>query len=147
VISRQRLLEEKRLARKVDYHPTAQTVHMLIDHGLEALTLIDGGTTLANRNREVEAGLSELRLVLHEILDNVPTDLEPAVVDGGALAADISKAVYIADLVAGMLTTDYRRYSTWADIRPQVEEEFEGTPRLPVEQLRQWARGTESAGT
>ena len=124
MMRREKLQALKNAARKMDHHPSTQTEHALIDHGLEALDLIEGGTTLANQYKEVKAGLAELRVQLSTILDNIPADLEPAVVDGEPLIRDLSKAIYVTDLVAGMLTTDYRRYPSWADVRQQMEEEF-----------------------
>lgn len=109
MMGRQRLQELKKLNRKMGYHPDRQTIHALIDHGLEAWDVIDGGRTVTDRNKEIKAGLAELREEI-EHLRHRP-DFVP-------------RAIYLVDLVESMLTTDYRRYSSWADVRPQMEEEF-----------------------
>src|SRR6476660_3373157 len=87
-----------------------QTVHSLIDHGLETLDLIDGGTTAANRNKELHEALAEIRQL---VVDGQYKGIVP-----------LERAVVALDLMAGMLTTDYRRYPNWADIRLQIAEEF-----------------------
>jgi len=125
MMHRETLQTLKRAARKMDHHPSTQTEHALIDHGLEALDLIDGGTTADNRITEVRKGLNAVRVLLATIQDAIPVDLEPAVVDGGPLVDDLAKAVYVLDLISTeMLGTDYRRYSSWADQLPRIEEEF-----------------------
>ncbi len=46
-------------------------------------------------------------------------------VDGQPLVDDLNKAIYMLDLISKeMLSTDYRRYSSWADQLPRIEEEF-----------------------
>lgn len=127
MMHRETLQALKRAARKMDHYPSPQTEHALIDHGLEALDLIDGGTTAANRIAEVRKGLNAVCTLLGTIRAAIPVDLEPAVVDGGPLVDDLAKAVYALDLISTeMLGTDYRRYSSWADQLPRIEEEFGG---------------------
>ena len=119
MMSRDKLRQVKKILRYTGNAPDVQTAHALIDHGLETLELIDGGTTLANRNTEIKAGLAELREMLSEIrLHNNDPFGQPRIF------GDVAKAQFTLDLVAGMLTTDYRRYSSWAGIRPQIAEEF-----------------------
>jgi len=98
---------------------TMQLLHSLVDSNLEALELIDGGTTLANRNTEARNGLGELR----EVLLNAARAVSLAHQDEAQYQLD--RASFILGLIdRQMLTTDYRRYSSWADIRPQITEEF-----------------------
>lgn len=124
-MKRETLQAEKRAAKRPDYHPSLSFTHAVIDSHLEALDLIDGGTTAANRTAEIRAGLADVTAILHDILDNVPVDLEPAVIDGQPLVTEVSKAVFILELISSeMLSTDYRRYGTWADQLPRIEEEF-----------------------
>lgn len=124
-MKRETLQAEKRAARRPGYHPSLQFTHAVIDSHLQALDLIDGGTTAANRTTEVRAGLADVTAVLHDILDNVPVDLQPAVIDGKPLVTDVSRAVFMLELISReMLSTDYRRYGTWADQLPRIEEEF-----------------------
>ena len=100
-------------------------IHALIDSNLQLLDLIDGGTTAANRTAEVRKGLGDVRAVLNEILDNVPADLEPAVINGSPLITDVSKALFMLDIISrDMLSSAYRRYPAWDDQKPRIEEEF-----------------------
>jgi len=98
---------------------TMQLLHSLTDHGLEALEVIDGGTTLANRDTEVHNGLGEMR----EVLLNAARAVSLAHQDEAQYQLD--RASFILGLIdRQMLTADYRRYSAWADVRLQIEEEF-----------------------
>lgn len=132
MITRQRVLEEKRVARKMDYHPTRQTVHMLCDSLLELLDTVDGGQDQRDWEQErrqldtqVGLGLLDLVEVLHNIIDNVPADLEPAVVNAVPLLQDLSKAVLIAELIDQMVGEKLRNRKQWSWYQPRIKEEFE----------------------
>ena len=117
MMHRETLQTLKRAARKMDHHPSTQTEHALIDHGLQALDLIDGGTTADNRIAEVRKGLDEVRQLI------ISGQYTAQRYYRGIKA--LEKAVFALDLISReMLSPDYRRYSTWADTRQQVEEEF-----------------------
>lgn len=117
MIGREKLAALKKAARRktAGMELPIETMHALIDSNLEALEIIDGGTTLANRNKEMRLGLAELRSEVEKLAQTATDSMHP---EFGP------RALFILDLVAGMLTTDYRRYGTWADIRPQIDEEF-----------------------
>lgn len=124
-MKRETLQAQKRAARTPDYQPSLQFTHAVIDSHLQALDLIDGGTTAANRTAEVRTALADVAAALHDILGNISADLQPAVVDGAPLIADVSRALFMLELIScEMLSSDYRRYSTWADQQPRIEEEF-----------------------
>lgn len=124
-MKRDKLQNLKSVMHKMDFRPSHQQFHALIDHGLEAMDLIDGGNTMPNRITEVRKGLNAVRVALADVKDNVDLGLEPAVVDGQPLVDDLNKAIYMLDLISKeMLSTDYRRYSSWADQLPRIEEEF-----------------------
>jgi hypothetical protein len=123
MMKRETLQAEKSAARKMDYHPQRQFVHSVVDSHLEALDLLDGGTTAANRTAEVRKGLADVRTVLTGRLDR----LEQAETYVGLVdeAAAIRKAVFMLDVISReMLSSDYRRYPTWADQQPRIAEEF-----------------------
>ena len=115
MMKRQTLQLLKKQARAEDYRPDRPTTHALIDHGLEALDVIDGGKTVTDRNKEIRAGLAELRQEVQKLANTAQDSLHPEYGE---------RTLYMLDLVAGMLTTDYRRYSSWADVRQQIDEEF-----------------------
>lgn len=109
-MKRETLQAEKRAAKRPDYHPSLQFTHAVIDSHLQALDLIDGGTTAANRTTEIRAALDDLR---------------KEVAGGRGNPLQLDKALFMIDLISReMLSSDYRRYSTWADQQPRIEEEF-----------------------
>mgnify|MGYP006951205622 CR=1 FL=1 len=112
-------LQARKAQARTGVVPDIHATHALIDHGLEALDLIEGGTTLANQYKEIKVGLADVRKQI-ELIDNAQTHDEPYMAEQFR-----KRALYMLDLVAGMLTTDYRRYPTWADVRQQVDEEFD----------------------
>jgi hypothetical protein len=104
-MKRQRLLVEKAAARKMDYHPTRQFTHSVIDSHLEALDLIDGGTKAVNRTAEVRKGLDDVFAAI--------------------MAGETGRALYMLGIINHeMLSSDYRRYPTWEDQQPRIDEEF-----------------------
>jgi hypothetical protein len=127
MMGRQRLLELKKAARRKTsgMELGIQEMHALIDHGLECLDKIDGGQTAAERDKQLGLALADLRGVLHEILDNVPVDLKPAVADAEPLLRDIQKGVYTLDCIEEMLKAKGPQWKRqWADYVPRIEEEF-----------------------
>jgi hypothetical protein len=107
MMKRETLQAEKAAARKMDYQPSTQFTHSVIDSHLEALDLIDGGTKAANRTAEVRKALADVR-------DTI-------------VAGETRKAHYMLGVVMSeMLSSDYRRYPTWEDQQPRIDEEFAG---------------------
>jgi hypothetical protein len=131
-MTRQRLLETKAAAKKFDFDPSTELIHTLVDHGLQALTELEGGASvmeqraaLKERERQVKLALEYLALHLATVVDNVPADLEPAVVDGEPLIDDLQKARYTIDTILRMLKAKGPQWTReWSHYVPQIEEEF-----------------------
>lgn len=126
MIKRETLHKLRNQARQPDFVPTKQQYQTLLAASLELMDAIDGGNTAVNRGHEIQLGLADLRKVLHEILDNVPADVQPAVVEGEPLIRDIQKAVLIAELIDQMLAEkgpQWRQLWDWYQLR--IAEEFD----------------------
>ena len=77
------------------HHPPVIDPHdirNMIESHLEALDRIEGGQTEAERTKQLTLALADLRAVLNEVLDNVPADVEPAVIEGEPLIRDLQRA-------------------------------------------------------
>jgi hypothetical protein len=115
MMKRETLQAEKAAARERDYQPSRQFAHSVIDSHLEALDLIDGGTKADNRAEEVRKALDDVR-------DKIA-------------AGETRKAHFMLGVVMSeMLSTDYRRYPTWADQQPRIDEEFGGVKIVTLEE-------------
>jgi hypothetical protein len=75
-------------------------------------------------DKQVGLGLLDLVAVLHEIIDNLPPDVEPAVVEAEPLIRDLNKAVLIAELIDQMVVQKLAWRKEWAFYVPRIEEEF-----------------------
>ena len=125
-IKRETLHKFKNRVKKPDYQPSKEDVNTLLYGCFELLDQIDGGNTAMNRGRQVRMGLDDLRKVLHEVLGNVPADLEPAVVDPTELIRDVQKAVLISELIDQMLAEKGPQWrQEWDWYRLRVAEEFD----------------------
>jgi hypothetical protein len=116
-ITRQRVVEEKRVARKMDYHPTTQTVHMLCDSLLELLDTVDGGQDQrdweqerAELDKQVRLALADLRVEVQHLADD---SLHRR-----------TKAMYTLDMIDEMLSAKLRNRKKWDWYQPRIEEEF-----------------------
>lgn len=115
-----------------DPNETSQLMHSLIDSHLEVLDQLEGGQStqeqradLKERERQVKLALTDLRIMVCEIQDNVPGDLVPAVVEGEPLLHDLSKAVFTIDLIDEMLRAKGPKWKNeWQWYAPRIEEEF-----------------------
>jgi hypothetical protein len=133
MMTRGKLHEIKSAARKFDFEPSTQLVHSLVDHGLDALTELEGGpevieqrAALQERERQVGLALADLGVQLATIQENIPIDLEPAVVDGHPLMRDLDKARYTIDAIREMLKAKGPQWNReWAHYQPRIEEEFD----------------------
>ena len=111
MIRRETLEAEKRASKKMDYHPTLQTVHMLLDASLELMDAVDGGAAQRNWERE--------RLDLDKQVMLALLDMRAAL-----LADDVKKALYITDCIQEMAGAKLRNRRRWSWYQPRIEEEF-----------------------
>lgn len=147
MMSRDKLRQIKsRLRQGIDWsdpNETSQLCHSLVDSNLEALGELEGGQStqeqradLAERERQVKLALVDVRVQVGEILDNVPADLRPAVVEGQELVIDLQKLLYTVDLIEEMLKAKGPKWKNeWQWYAPRIEEEFgvvEESPLMPM---------------
>jgi hypothetical protein len=131
-MDRAKVQEVKRVARKMDYHPTTQTIHALADTCLELMDKVDGGVDqkaiergYQERERQLKLALVDIRVEVATIQENIPGDLEPAVVEGEPLLRDLSKVTYMLDLAQQMLRAKGPTWTReWAYYTPRIAEEF-----------------------
>lgn len=132
MIKRETILAHRRVLNKMDYEPSRDTIRMLCDGALELLDALEGGpdtqaqrAVLAERERQVKLAVADLQALLVEIQENVPPDVEPAVVEGGPLLRDLAKARFTADLIVEMLKAKGPKWQNeWSWYTPRIEEEF-----------------------
>ena len=68
MMTRQRLREIKSAAKKFDFEPSTQLVHTLVDHGLDALTVLEQRrSAVAHQLRRLAIELTDLDRQLDEI--------------------------------------------------------------------------------
>lgn len=133
MMKRETLLAWRKRARdSLQYASTRAEMLALCDHGLEALEQLAGGPSvlaqreeLTERERQLKLALKDLRAGLNAVLDNIPADLEPAVVQGAPLIRDLQRTVLTVELMEEMLKAKgpaWRRQWDW--YTPRLEEEF-----------------------
>jgi hypothetical protein len=115
MISRDKLNQIKAQLRRDGHtygHKALQLLHTLVDHGIEAVDLLDGGVDAVERERQIRLGLEDLyQALLHARLT--------------APSRQVDKAIYTLDMVRQMLKAkgaDWKRGWDW--YRPRIDEEF-----------------------
>jgi hypothetical protein len=132
-VSREKLQGLKRQAREAGFVPSVQVVHMLVDHGLAVLDELEGGKStveqraaLKERERQLGLGLTDLRVLISEIVCAVPVDVYPAVVEGQPLVDDLARAVFTVDMMSEMLKARGPAWHReWSWYQPRIAEEFD----------------------
>jgi len=112
---------------------TMQLLHSLTDSNLEALNQLEGGdwavkkrVELIQREVQIRLALADLRVQIATIQDNIPADVEPAVVEGQPLIDDLGKVIFTMDMIDLMLKAKGPQWNReWKYYQPRIEEEFE----------------------
>lgn len=116
MISREKLQLIKRLLRGDSYDVSAevhQTMHSLVDHGLECLDRIDGGAE--QRDWAAERAVSDKQVLL------ALADLEKTMDEDGASP----RTRYTLECVKQMLKAKTAWAREWSHYQPKIAEEFE----------------------
>lgn len=126
MMSRDKLRQVKSAARKMDFHPTTQLIHTLVDHGLEVLDELEGGRStqelraeLKERERQVGLALDDLHVWAREAYAATYRDGNLRTVD------TVAKVRVGIELVKQMITAKGPKWRReWSWYTPRVSEEF-----------------------
>jgi len=125
VIGREKLQLIKRLLKEDRYDVSAevnQTMHSLVDHGLECLDKIDGGAEQRDWVAERAVADKQIRLALDDLKKVLSAPLRTMNRDAGDDACDRGR--YISDCIDQMLRAKTVWAREWAHYQPKIAEEF-----------------------
>ena len=132
MMSRQKLQELKKTVRKMDFEPNLQTIHALIDHGLQALTELEGGPSvqaqraeLAERERQLGLAVADLRSVLMVVETDLRHRHEPDLLECAG------RALFMTALMREMLRAKGPAWHRqWDWYTPRIAEEFDQPTKI-----------------
>jgi hypothetical protein len=124
MMKKQTVVEIKRAAKKMDFHPDVATIHSLSDSLLEAIDLLDAAHLNQGERHEVRLGLDDLRNALSEGIVFAHRHTTTGSVQTMRF---FDKAVLISELIDEMLTAPpapkWRK--RWDHYQPRIKEEFD----------------------
>ena len=113
MMSRDKLRQLKSAARRktAGMELSIETMHALIDHGLEALDAMEGGQSVQEQRAQLKERERQIMLALADVRE--------------AIGPGPSRALYTVDAIMTMLKAKGPKWTReWSHYRPRIEEEF-----------------------
>jgi len=134
MMKRQRLQQIKAQLRQgmdwSDPEENTQLLHALVDHGLEALTELEGGPSVVRQRAELADRERQVRLALADLLGVIETGRVQAVAESTAgsvrMVPHFDKARFVLEMVEQMLRAKGPAWHRqWDWYTPRIAEEFD----------------------